>query len=162
MAKVKETEIGEANAEDIPSLVSLLHELFTLESDFTPDRDKQARALQLITGNPERGRIFVLRAGSQVIGMVNALFTISTAEGGPVVLLEDVILAKKYRGQGLGRKLVEHVLEWARRENFLRVTVLADSTNEAALNFYRQLGFRRSSMVVNRLQLNLKTAIGRR
>ena len=146
-------KISEANAEDIPSLVSLLHELFTLESDFTPDSDKQARALQLIIGNPACGRIFVLRADSRVIGMVNALFTISTAEGGPVVLLEDVIIAQPYRGQGLGRKLVEHVLEWARRESFLRVTVLADRTNEAALNFYRQLDFRRSSMVVNRLEL---------
>lgn len=150
---MQEPKISEADAGDIPSLISLLHELFTLESDFTPDSDKQARALQLIIGNPERGRIFVLRAGSQVIGMVNALFTISTAEGGPVVLLEDVIIAQPYRGQGLGRKLVEHVLEWARRENFLRVTVLADSTNEAALNFYRQLGFHCSSMVVNRLEL---------
>ena len=85
-------EIGFAATEDLPQLADLLAELFTLESDFRPDRDKQSSGLQLILDNPALGRLFVLRRGEQVLGMANALVTVSTAEGGYVLLLEDVIV----------------------------------------------------------------------
>lgn len=110
--------ITEADSRDLPDLVALLGELFARERDFTPDPEKQMRALRLILAHPEQGRLFVLRDGGRAIGMANALFTISTAEGGPVVLLEDVILSGHYRNQGLGRRLVEHVLDWARGQRF--------------------------------------------
>ncbi|MBK7766077.1 MAG: GNAT family N-acetyltransferase [Sulfuritalea sp.] len=48
------------------------------------------------------------------VGMAgNALISISTAEGGPVLILEDVIVGAGHRGGGHGRRLVEHVLRWA-------------------------------------------------
>lgn len=145
--------IGFATAEDLPCLAELLAELFVLESDFRPDRDRQLRALQIILGNPDIGRLFVLRVDGLVVGMANALITVSTSEGGYVVLLEDVIVGRRYRGQGLGRRLVEHVQDWARGQGMTRVTLLADRDNQAALDFYRKLGFSDSSMMVLRRQL---------
>jgi len=142
--------VTEADSRDLPDLVALLGELFTHERDFTPDPEKQMRALRLILARPEQGRLFVLRDGDRAIGMANALFTISTAEGGPVVLLEDVILSARYRGQGHGRRLVKHVMNWARGEGFLRVTLLTDADNHGARRFYEQLGFSPSDMVVYR------------
>lgn len=138
---------------DIDAMADLLHELFTLESDFNPQREKQLAALRWILDHPERGRLFVLREGGGVTGMCNALISISTAEGGPVLILEDVIVAAARRGSGLGRKLVEHVLAWAAAEGMSRVTLLADRENQAALDFYQRLGFKESAMVVRRLKL---------
>jgi hypothetical protein len=66
--------------------------LFTLESDFKPDREKQLRGLRLILDNPTMGRLFVLRDEGKVLGMANALITVSTAEGARVLLLEDVVV----------------------------------------------------------------------
>lgn len=143
-------QIGEAALADIPALTQLLGQLFSLESDFRPDGARQEKGLGLILENPRTGRIFVLRAGNRVVGMANALFTVSTAEGGPVILLEDVIVAEPHRGQGLGKLLVRHVLAWARENGFLRVTLLADRDNESALRFYEKLGFRESAMGVYR------------
>ena len=142
-----------ANPEDLPQLADLLSELFSLESDFTPDRDKQLRGLRLILDEPALGRLFVLRIDGQVAGMVNSLITVSTAEGGKVLLLEDVIVSRAYRGGGHGRKLVEHVLAWAKLQGMTRVTLLADRDNTPALDFYRALGFDGSNMVVLRKNL---------
>ncbi len=142
--------IIEATAADIPALVPLLSQLFTLESDFQPDPAKQAAGLRLIVENPARGSIFVLRSDEQIIGMANALITISTAEGGPVLILEDVIVAVSHRGKGLGRMLVNHVLDWAKQQGMPRVTLLADRDNLPALRFYEKLGFRASAMKVYR------------
>ena len=143
-------EISQAGHGDLNQLADLLAELFTLESDFHPDREKQLRGLRMILDNPALGRLFVLRDQSRVAGMANVLFTISTAEGCRVAVLEDVIVCREYRGNGLGRRLVEHVLAWAGANGMTRITLLADRDNEAALEFYRKLGFRPSQMVVLR------------
>lgn len=142
-----------ATAEDLPALADLLAELFTLESDFVPDRAKQLAGLGLILDNPALGRLFVLRDGDRVAGMANALVTVSTAEGGRVLLLEDVIVGAPYRGGGAGRLLVEHVLAWAREQGMARVTLLADRDNAPALAFYERLGFLPSGMGVLRRSL---------
>jgi len=150
---MKQTVIDLATEQDLPQLADLLTELFTLECDFTPERDKQLRALRLIHDEPQLGRLFVLRVEGQVAGMVNALITVSTAEGGKVLLLEDVIISQAYRGAGRGRQLIEHVLRWARTQGISRVTLLADRDNDPALSFYRTLGFEPSNMKVLRRKL---------
>jgi GNAT superfamily N-acetyltransferase len=147
------TEINFATPDDLPQLADLLHDLFTLESDFRPEREKQLSGLRAILDNPVLGQLFVLRINGKVAGMANALITVSTAEGGRVLLLEDVIVNREYRGGGLGRKLVEHVLAWAKGQGMTRVTLLADRDNQTALDFYRRLGFTSSHMTVLRKAL---------
>lgn len=142
-----------ATRDDLPVLAGLLAELFTLESDFRPDRGRQLRGLGLILDNPALGRLFVVRVAGEVAAMANALITVSTAEGGRVVLLEDVVVRDRHRGLGLGRRLVEHVLDWARAEGMTRVTLLADQANAPALAFYERLGFQPSAMRVLRKTL---------
>ena len=95
--------IEPAIAEDLDELSSLLGELFSEESDFRPDKGKQLRGLRLIFEQPNRGRVFVLRRDRTIVGMINLLFTISTAEGGFVILLEDLVIHKEHRGHGYGR-----------------------------------------------------------
>lgn len=148
-----EVEISQAEYRDLDQLADLLAELFTLENDFCPDREKQLRGLRLILDNPSLGRLFVLRHQDRVAGMANVLITLSTAEGCRVAVLEDVIVRDEYRGKGLGRRLVEHVLAWAKTDGMTRVTLLADRDNKAALDFYRKLGFEHSHMVVLRRRL---------
>ena len=142
-----------AEVTDLVAMAGLLAELFTVESDFRPQREKQLAALRWILDHPAHGRLFVLRDAGRVVGMANALVSISTAEGGPVLILEDVILAASHRGRGHGRQLVEHVLRWAANEGMLRVTLLADKDNAAALAFYAGLGFEDSAMVVRRFRM---------
>lgn len=142
-----------ATAADLPAMADLLHELFSLEADFTPERDRQLAGLRLILDTPALGRLFVLRVDGVVAGMANALVTVSTARGTPVLLLEDVIVGRAHRGGGRGRALVEHVCAWARSQGMTRVTLLADQDNAPALAFYEKLGFATSAMVVRRRSL---------
>ena len=144
------TTIDFATADDLESMADLLAELFTLESDFKPERGKQIAGLRLILDNRDVGQLFVLRVDGRVAGMANALFTVSTAEGRRVILLEDVIVKSAYRGTGLGRRLVEHILAWAAANGLPRVTLLADKDNAPALAFYERLGFDYSAMRVLR------------
>lgn len=143
-------DIDFATADDLGAMADLLTELFTLESDFKPEPLKQRRGLQLILDNPVIGQLFVVRDGNTVVGMANALITVSTAEGCKVVLLEDVIIHPDYRGRALGQRLIAHILDWASANGIPRVTLLADKDNTPALAFYAKLGFDNSAMRVLR------------
>lgn len=149
-------EIAFATTEDLPILADLLTLLFNIEHDFKPKREHQLRGLRLILDDERIGRLFVIRLNGKLVGMANALISISTAEGGRVLVLEDVIIAPDYRGQGLGRKLVEQVLVWARDQAMLRVTLLTDYDNIAAQLLYQELGFQLSTMKVMRHALSSK------
>lgn len=144
--------IEPATLEDLPKLANLLYDLFSQEADFTPNRDKQLRGLRLILEQPSRGRIFVLRNESRIIGMMNLLMTISTAEGGFVLLLEDLTIHTEHRRQGYGRRLLQHAIEFAREKNFLRITLLTDKPNEAAKRFFLKAGFTESDMIPMRMR----------
>jgi GNAT superfamily N-acetyltransferase len=139
--------IEPATLDDLPQLADLLYDLFSHESDFIPNKEKQMRGLRLILEQPNRGRIFVLRGGERIIGMINLLITISTAEGGFVLILEDLVVHSDHRGQGYGGRLLEHALGYARSKDFLRITLLTDKLEEGARSFYERHGFRQSGMV---------------
>src|SRR5246127_5892960 len=143
--------IEPATAEDLDELSDLLGELFSEESDFRPNKEKQLRGLRLIFEQPNRGRVFVLRKDKAIVGMINLLFTISTAEGGFVILLEDLVVHKEYQGHGYGSKLLSHAIEFAKQKNFLRITLLTDRPENVAQEFFRRHGFHESSMIPMRL-----------
>ncbi|MFQ3578425.1 MAG: GNAT family N-acetyltransferase [Verrucomicrobiia bacterium] len=148
-----DTRIEPATLEDLPALADLLHDLFTQEADFTPDRVRQMRGLRLIIEQPSRGRVFVLRHHDRILGMINLLFTISTAEGGFVILLEDLVVHAEFRGQGFGTQLLQYAIQFAREKNFLRITLLTDRLVERSMRFYKKHGFFLSDLVPMRLLL---------
>lgn len=143
------TRIEPATEEDLPALAELLYDLFTHESDFRPDQVKQMRGLRLIIEQPNRGRIFVLRSNpmDKLMGMMNLLFTISTAEGGFVMILEDLIICQEHRGQGYGTELLNYALDFARKKDFRRITLLTERLDEPSKHFFHAHGFHESSMV---------------
>lgn len=153
-APMSEVVIEPATFEDLDELSLLLGELFSEESDFCPDKEKQLRGLRLIFEQPNRGRVFVLRQDRTIVGMINLLFTISTAEGGFVMLLEDLMVHTKYQGQGYGNKLLEHAIDFAKKKNFLRITLLTDRPENVAQAFFRKHGFIDSSMIPMRLWIS--------
>ena len=60
----------------------------------------------------------------------------------PDCLLEDLFVDASARGAGLGRAMVDAVLEQARERGCRRVELDTDEDNAAALALYRAAGFR--------------------
>ena len=145
--EMSDTRIEPAIVEDLPELAELLADLFSKESDFRPDQVKQLRGLRMILEQPNKGRIFVLRSYDKIVGMINLLFTISTAEGGAVIILEDLIICQEHRSHGFGAQLLDYAIEFARQKDFQRITLLTDRLDEPAKHFFHRHGFHESGMV---------------
>ena len=138
--------IGPAHPRDISAMAGLLAQLFALEEDFAIDPAKQSHGLALLLKG-EYGRLLVARDGDRVVGMVSGQLVISTAEGGPAVLVEDLVVDKAWQGRGVGRALLSVLGDWAQEQGARRLQLLADASNQPALDFYRHLGWQGTRLV---------------
>jgi GNAT superfamily N-acetyltransferase len=125
---------------DIPALVDLLRQLFSIEADFQVEPDKQAMGLELLLRHPG-AVIWVAENGGVVVGMITVQVLLSTAEGAPVGLVEDLVVAERWRRRGAGRQLLRAAEAWAAEQGLTRLQLLADSGNSTALAFYRNHGW---------------------
>jgi len=117
--------ISPATLSDIPQLCDLLELLFSEEAEFYPNRALQSAGLHQIIENPDGGQILVLAAKDPFsFGMVNLLFTISTALGGRVAILEDMVIQAAQRGSGAGSRLLQAAINVARSAECRRITLL--------------------------------------
>ena len=146
-------ELGIARPDELSQLVALLTILFSEEAEFTPDYEKQTRALEKILSDESVGTVYVARDEGQVVAMASLLYTVSTAEGGSAALFEDLIVLPSHRGRGIGTALAGFVIAEARARGVLRLTLLTDMQNERAQALYRTLGFVESSMKPMRIKL---------
>lgn len=146
-------EIALATTSDIPDLCDLLALLFSQEADFQSDYETQRQGLTQILDNPDVGLILVARQKNQIVGMVNLLFTVSTALGQRVALLEDLVVAPTQRGNGIGSQLLKQAIETAKLHDCHRITLLTDLANQSAQRFYQNHGFSFSAMIPMRMLL---------
>src|SRR2546421_6576079 len=117
MGEKEHVVIEPATEADLDELSEMLVDLFAQEGDFRPDKEKQLRGLRLIFEQPSRGRVFVLRRGSGIGRMIKLLFTLSTAGGGFVILLEEPVVHREYQGKGYASKLLQHAIDFTKQTN---------------------------------------------
>jgi GNAT superfamily N-acetyltransferase len=146
-------KVRKAKLDDIEQLVTLLVQLFQQEHDFVVDEAAHHQGLAAIINQPEIGEIFVVEQDNQLIAMVNLLYSISTALGGKVAIIEDMVVKTGYQGQQIGSQLLASVIDYAKSQQCLRLTLLTDHDNHTAHHFYKKQGFEPSSMHVFRLSL---------
>ncbi|MGE4504537.1 MAG: N-acetyltransferase family protein [Desulfovibrionaceae bacterium] len=138
--------IRPAREADLDALVALLGQLFSIEADFAVDAAKQRRGLALLLECRD-AVVLVAEERGEAVAMVSGQVVVSTAEGGPAVLAEDLVVRDGMRGRGLGRALMAALADWASRRGATRMQLLADVSNTPALDFYRRIGWRSTDLV---------------
>jgi ribosomal protein S18 acetylase RimI-like enzyme len=145
--------LSKATYADVDQLTRLLGVLFEQEAEFSPYPESHKKALQKIISDNDIGVILIARQNDKIIAMVNLLFTMSTALGARVAVLEDMIVDPALRGEGVGSKLIDYAICEAKDSGCKRITLLTDGDNTRAQDFYRRKGFQKSLMIPFRLLL---------
>jgi GNAT superfamily N-acetyltransferase len=149
----QEATVRKARITDVPEMVPLLRELFSVEADFEFDAARAQAGLELLLEAERGGCVWVAEADRAIIGMCSLQVLISTAEGGPVGLIEDVIVSRDYRGKGIGGGLLEAAEAWAKAHGLTRLQLLADRSNADALAFYDRMGWPPTQLICRRRSL---------
>lgn len=137
--------IRKASIYDIDAMADLLTELFAIEDDFTIDYPKQIRGLHLLLQNPQNV-ILVAQADEQVVAMVSMQELISTAMGGRVGIIEDLVVNERHRGIGIGSALLYTLMCESQSRGYFRLALGADVRNCPAIAFYLKYGFQETNL----------------
>ena len=90
--------------------------------------------------------VMVAEEGGEVVGYVNANFRPQLHHLAPVGTIDELVVDEGRRGRRIGERLVEEVLEEARRRGADVVEVTTHDRRERARAFYRRCGFEATSV----------------
>jgi len=81
----------------------------------------------------------VARDGTRVIGMATGNYVQKL--GKKIGYIEDVVVDETYRGQGIGKKLLQYIIEDARSTQVRQIYLTSKAGRTAANALYEKLGF---------------------
>ena len=136
-----------AKPEDLLSIVRML-----AEDDLGSQRERfmdplpasYYQAFEQIENDPNH-ELIAAELDGEVVGTLHLMFIPSISyQGGLRAQVESVRVDGKYRGQGIGSKMMNWVIERARGRDAHLVQLTTHRSREDAHRFYERLGFKRS------------------
>ena len=143
--------IRRAKEEDLPYLNKLLYQVHKVHHDVRPDLFKDGTKKYTDTElialiHDDLKPIFVFETNNEILGYAfcvhiehindNNLTDIKT------LYIDDLCVDENARGQHIGTKLYEYVLDYARKQGYYEVTLNVWADNKKALKFYESIGLR--------------------
>src|SRR5580658_547222 len=123
----------------IPELLKLIRELARFEH-LEHEMEATVESLrESLTGHRAVAGALLADCDGKLIAYAIYFFTFSSFVGRRGLWLEDVYVSPKFRGRGLGRRLIEAVARIGAKRNCGRFEWTALNWNRKALDFYRRL-----------------------
>lgn len=130
------------NADHLNAMVELINEYIKDEmGGGTPI--KGVKALHLVDGLNNQKNALILLASINTVpaGLVVAFEHFATFTVKKILNVHDIIVTEKFRGIGVGKKLMEGVVLEAEKRNCSKVSLEVREDNYIAQHLYQSLGF---------------------
>lgn len=104
----------------------------------------QAKLLRELAHNEARFNAFAaINERGEHIGILTLVETFAIYAGGNYGVIDEMYVAAEYRGQGVGKSLIEAAKEYGRAKQWLRIDVTAPPEEEwrRTVQFYEREGF---------------------
>jgi len=122
-----------------------LKSMDSLKQTSNLDKEKAEQIFKKIKSNPNH-YVYVAILDSIVVGSTTMIIEPKFIhDGGNVAHIEDVVVSKEHQGKGIGKMLMNSLLELAKNKNCYK-TIL-DCSDELT-PFYEKIGFKRHSNVM--------------
>lgn len=137
-------KLRRATVDDLPAIVRVLaDDHFGVEREHLADPlpDCYGEAFTQIDADPNAYLLVAEREGN-VVGFLQLWFLRSVGKKGALqARLGDFFVAGNARGAGVGRRMVEHAVEIARRRGCAYIFLASHQSRADAHRFYQRLGF---------------------
>lgn len=144
--KMKITELHTLSASQEKEILSLMLEL-------DPEINVSSAMLHRAVTSAASHFFAVMTDDDHIIGC--ATLCVFESPTGRKASVEDVVVSSQYRGQGLGRLLMEHVIEYARKElKIVDIHLTSRPHRVAANELYKKLGFQQKQTNVYVMKVN--------
>ena len=120
--------------------VSQEKEVLTLMAELDPEIEVSSTMMRRAVESGSSHFFALMTDDGRIIGC--ATLCVFDSPTGRKASVEDVVVSSLYRGQGLGRLLMEHVIEYAKTElKNVDIHLTSRPHRVAANELYKQLGF---------------------
>jgi GNAT superfamily N-acetyltransferase len=99
-----------------------------------------ARRLAPILGHPDYA-MWVAEVSGRVVGVVGVFVHLALEYDGFHGRLLGLVVDETYRGQGIGKKLLDQTERWLRERGVHKLTLTSGKQRIEAHKFYRRLGY---------------------
>jgi len=113
--------------------------------DGVPHTDEQKVLLVQGLKNHTSKLVLFARSEGRIVGLTNCFINFSTFTVKPFINVHDVIVTGSWRNKGVGRRMLEKVIEVAIETGCSKVTLEVREDNENAKYLYGDLGFHDAS-----------------
>jgi ribosomal protein S18 acetylase RimI-like enzyme len=125
----------------LPAIKGLLAELINAIEDSESLEINKAIENCRILLNDANCTLLVAKAGDSMVGFINFTTRKTALHSAPSGLIDELIVAEEYRGQGIGRQLISAAVDKCRRLGCCEIEVSTEKTNTKAREFYKSCGF---------------------
>lgn len=129
--------IRRAVKEDCPRLLELINELAEYERAPQEVTVTLEHFIESSFGKNPVCWSFVAETDGKVVGFALYYVRYSTWKG-QAMYLEDILVTKEMRGKGIGKLLMDQLIEEAKEKKFNRIIWQVLEWNEPAINFYKK------------------------
>ncbi len=112
------------------------------EHDIATPREHMGAMLDGILTRPGLGEVLLAYLEAEPVGVAYLAYIWTLEHGGRVVWLEELFVRPAYRERGVGQKLLNAVLEHARRVGCVAIDLEVERSHGRAANLYARAGFR--------------------
>lgn len=132
--------IRPAHNDDIPVLLQLIRQLADSEHFPDPVTVNAERLQQHLFGNKAVAEALLIEMHERVIGYAIFYMTFASSTGTPGLHLDDLFVLPAAQGQGIGKRIMQHITQLARERGCTRVEWWTLRHNIQAQEFYQQMG----------------------
>ena len=129
-----------AKEKDIPVIYSLIKELAEYEKLLDKVTVTEERLKENLFGKRNYAEVIIAELNGKPVGQALFFHNFSTFMGKPGIYLEDLFVKPEYRGKGIGKALLNKLIEVAKERNCGRVEWAVLDWNKPAIDFYKSLG----------------------
>lgn len=143
----EDVRVSPASRQDLAAIAELMQELMdVLHTSEGIDRQQLASSLEKLYASPGCCML-VARKGGRVVGFAQFYTRQTALNPRPCAALDELVVKKGLRRQGIGRLLVDRVIEECRKLDCFEVEVSTELTNSPAQAFYQEYGFEREAVL---------------
>ena len=139
-AMANDAILAVATLADEPVLRELMQEFYAHEG-LVFDADSTLGAFRMLVGDPHLGRVWIFRAGAEVVGYIAVTVCFSLEFAGRYALVDELYVREAHRGRGIGARALEAAAAACHELDVSALRLEVDVGNPRAMALYRRLGF---------------------
>ena len=132
--------IRETSEVDVPQIFTLIRELAEYEKLSHSVSADEEMLRQNLFGTDRYAYVVFAEYDGKIAGQALYFYNFSTFKGKPGIYLEDLYVRPEYRKKGIGKALLNYLIDLAKVKNCGRVEWVVLDWNQSAIDFYKSLG----------------------